>query len=119
MIDINSLPDSLREQIQESASALLPTRNGERAAPSDPVQSVILELARQSPELFVAMLLDTTRFCGVETVETEETSEDRVVDIHASGRNAETVVCPMKSSRTIRRQVRFISEERSTIRSRR
>jgi len=118
MIDITSLPESLRDQIQETASNLLPTRSGGSQPASDPVQSLIVEIARQSPELFVAMLLDTSRFCGVESIESEESTEDKVVTTNAAGRSSESAVRPMTTRKTIRRQVRFLSEERATIRSR-
>lgn len=118
MLDLNSLPDSLREQIQEAASNVLPVRTPGQAAPTDPVQALIVEIARQSPELFVGMLLDTSRFTGLETVESEETTTDQVVQVHSYGHGTENVVRPMKSTRTIRRQVRFLSEEKSEIRRR-
>lgn len=117
MLDIASLPDSLREQIQETASSILPKRTAEPSLPTDPLQNLLVEIARQSPEILLAMLLDSSRFVGLETTETEETSEDKVIETFISGSTYREVQ-PMKTTKTIRRQVRFLTEERATLRSR-
>jgi len=111
-----SLPESLRNQIQEAASGALGV-NSSAGQPLDPVQRVMAEIARQSPELLVALVLANSGYAGVETVETEERSEDTVIRMENRGQYY-TEVVPVKTRRTIRREVRFLSERSQGLRER-
>jgi len=118
MNDIHSLPDSLREQIQEAAQSILPTSSSMNILPpgdplksGDPLKLILTEIARQSPELFAALIIGNNNCSGIETIETEETIENRVVTVHSHAYGTETKVQPIKTQRTIRRQVRFLTEQ--------
>jgi len=119
MNDINALPDSLREQIQAVASGILPTGTMNVLPAEDPVKRILVEIARQSPELFVALIISSCGYGGIETIETEETTEERVVETFTRATGREWKVTPMKTQRTIRREVRFVSERSLGLRERR
>lgn len=108
MNDITSLPESLRAHIQEAASSVLATRPPEGLQPSEPVQRVIAEIARQNPELFALLIIANSGFTGIVSEESEEVAEDQVVETYDGYTHRK--VTPMKTVRRVRREVRFLPE---------
>jgi hypothetical protein len=118
MESLLSLPDSLRTQIQEAASSALGTNPNGLVQSMDPLQRIVAEIARESPELLVALILaNNSSFTGIETVETEERTEDRVVET-CDGHYTYRLVKPMKTKRVVHREVRFLSERTRGLRER-
>ncbi len=116
MTNLNSLPDTLRKTIEDAARGAVSTDlvSAERTSAlvsqnMDSLQGMIVELARQSPELFVALLIASLGFTGVQTVESDETRGFQRVTSTIHGDVFDAVV-PTKVSRTIRREVRFVKK---------
>ncbi len=113
MSEIHSLPESLKQQIQEAAAEMLEGRlpaNVNSPALNE-AQRVIVEIARQSPELFVLMLLSGSDIEGIEVTETETATEEQVVDEY-KGSYRTSLLKPVATTRTITRRVSLNRGER-------
>lgn len=112
MSEIHSLPESLKQQIQEAAAEMLEGRlpanvNSQLSEP----QRVIVEIARQSPELFVLMLLSGNDIEGLEVTETETVTEERVVEEY-NGSFRTRSLKPTSTTRTVTRRASLNRGER-------
>jgi len=117
MQDIHSLPDSLREQIQDAASSILQPTTVNVQPAGDPVQKILAEIAHQSPELFVALIIAKLGYCGIETIETEEKKGLEVIETGFS-KDTYRELKPVHKTKTITRQVRLLTERSKGLRER-
>lgn len=113
---LNSLPAALAAEIQQLASQMHSPDHNQGSAPthqpSTPsIQQAMLELARNSPELFASMLLASLGVSGIEVVETHTKSEDRRVDMQ-NGAYRYTDVVAFETTNTIRRQAHLVRTPR-------
>lgn len=124
MSELKSLPESLSQQIRAVANGLAqssdisPTNGGGRQ-PVRPDQMstehrVAIEIGRQSPELLAAVILHHLGVVGLEVVESEEHSEDRLVKQN-NGNYHYTEIEPFVTRKTIRRSVRLFTRNGGTV----